>query len=31
MEKTLTDQDIDAVSAKIVEAVSKRTGATLRS
>jgi phenylalanyl-tRNA synthetase beta chain len=31
MEKTLTDQDIDAVSARIVEAVSKRTGATLRS
>ncbi len=30
-ERTLTDQDIDAVSAKIVEAVSKRTGATLRS
>jgi len=30
MEKTLTDQDIEAVSEKIVAAVAKRTGATLR-
>ncbi|CAH1650578.1 phenylalanine--tRNA ligase subunit beta [Chelatococcus asaccharovorans] len=29
-EKTLTDQDIEAVSAKIVAAVAKKTGATLR-
>jgi phenylalanyl-tRNA synthetase beta chain len=29
-EKTLTDQDIEAVSEKIVAAVTKRTGATLR-
>jgi len=30
-EKTLTEQDIEAVSAKIVAAVSKATGGTLRS
>ncbi|TDR94836.1 phenylalanine--tRNA ligase subunit beta [Enterovirga rhinocerotis] len=30
MEKTLTDTEIDAVSAKIVEAAQKRTGAVLR-
>jgi phenylalanyl-tRNA synthetase beta chain len=29
-DKTLTDQEIEAVSAKIVEAVTKRTGAVLR-
>jgi len=30
-ERTLTDQDIDAVSSKIVGAVEKATGGTLRS
>ncbi|MBV9076582.1 MAG: phenylalanine--tRNA ligase subunit beta [Methylobacteriaceae bacterium] len=30
-ERTLTEADIEAVSARIVEAVAKRTGATLRS
>ena len=30
MERTLTDEDIDAVSAKIVANVEKRTGGTLR-
>jgi phenylalanyl-tRNA synthetase beta chain len=29
-EKTMTDQEIDAVAAKIVAEVSKRTGGTLR-
>ena len=29
-EKTLTDQDIDAVAAKIVAEVVKKTGGTLR-
>jgi phenylalanyl-tRNA synthetase beta chain len=29
-EKTLTDEEIDAVGKKIVAEVSKRTGATLR-
>jgi phenylalanyl-tRNA synthetase beta chain len=29
-EKTLTEADIEAVSAKIVEAVAKKTGGTLR-
>jgi phenylalanyl-tRNA synthetase beta chain len=29
-EKTLTDQDIDAVAAKIVAEVTKKTGGTLR-
>jgi phenylalanyl-tRNA synthetase beta chain len=29
-EKTLTDQEIDAVAAKIVTEVSKKTGGTLR-
>jgi phenylalanyl-tRNA synthetase beta chain len=29
-ERTLTDAEIDAVSAKIVETVAKRTGAVLR-
>ena len=28
--KTLTDEEIDAVSAKIVQAVNKATGGTLR-
>jgi phenylalanyl-tRNA synthetase beta chain len=30
-EKTLTDAEIEAVSAKIVDKVSKATGGTLRS
>jgi phenylalanyl-tRNA synthetase beta chain len=30
-ERTLTDAELDAVSARIVDAVAKRTGATLRS
>jgi phenylalanyl-tRNA synthetase beta chain len=30
-EKTLTDAEIDAVAAKIVDEVSKKTGAVLRS
>jgi phenylalanyl-tRNA synthetase beta chain len=29
-EKTMTDQEIEAVAVKIVAEVSKRTGATLR-
>jgi len=29
-EKTLTDQEIDAVAAKIVAEVAKKTGGTLR-
>ena len=29
-EKTLTDQEIDAVAAKIVAEIAKRTGGTLR-
>jgi phenylalanyl-tRNA synthetase beta chain len=29
-EKTLTDQEIDAVAAKIVGEVTKKTGGTLR-
>jgi phenylalanyl-tRNA synthetase beta chain len=29
-DKTLTDAEIEAVSAKIIEAVAKRTGAVLR-
>jgi phenylalanyl-tRNA synthetase beta chain len=29
-EKTMTDQEIDAVGAKIVAEVTKRTGGTLR-
>jgi phenylalanyl-tRNA synthetase beta chain len=29
-EKTLTDQDIEAVAAKIVAEVTKKTGSTLR-
>jgi phenylalanyl-tRNA synthetase beta chain len=29
-EKTLTDQEIDAVAAKIVAEVTKKTGGTLR-
>jgi phenylalanyl-tRNA synthetase beta chain len=29
-EKTLTDAEIDAVAKKIVDEVSKKTGATLR-
>jgi phenylalanyl-tRNA synthetase beta chain len=31
VERTLTDQDLDAVAQKIVAAVAKATGATLRS
>ena len=31
VERTLTDAEIEAVSAKIVTEVSRRTGATLRS